>query len=327
MTESDKNSRPNGSVLVVDDTLANLGILYGLLSTADFEVRLAHSGPAALRSILNNPPDVVLLDVMMPGMDGYEVCRRLKDDIVTKDIPILFLTAKSDVADEKLGLELGAVDYIRKPFHAELVLARVRNQFAIKRRLDALSKQHLEWDYQFRLLGQGWLIRFAGGDTHILAPSRGAAYLHLLLNTPHKPILSRDLVFLVVRDESVLQVGDAGQRLDELAISAYRERRKDLIFQLQEAENNNDLGKIQQLKEEKEWLEREISAAVGIHGQLRREASQQERFRKSVGNAIRRTLKEIARLDPALADHLKPPTLRLGGAPIYSPTQDIQWQT
>ncbi|MCK4703838.1 MAG: response regulator [Gammaproteobacteria bacterium] len=327
MTEHIRNSQTNGSVLIADDTTACLCVLYELLSDNDFEVRLAHCGAKALQSIRNNPPDVVLLDIMMPVMDGYEVCRQLKADDATRDIPILFLTAKSDVAGENKGLELGAVDYIRKPFHAESVLARVRNQFALKRRLDTLSSKHTGVDYQFCRQGQGWLIRFAGNDTHILTPSRGAAYLHILLSNAHKPFMARDLVFLVVKDASVLQTGDAGHRLDKLAISAYQERRGTLIIQLQEAEENDDLGAIQLLSEEKGWLERELSAAVGLHGQLRLDVSQQERFRKSVGNAIRRTLKEIAIIEPAMADHLKPPNLRLGGAPIYAPILDKHWQT
>ena len=154
MIEKIKSNQINGSVLVVDDTPANLGILYELLSEANFEVRLAHNGLVALQVIQNNPPDLILLDIMMPDMDGYEVCRQLKADIKTKNIPILFLTAKSDVEDEYLGLELGAVDYIRKPFHAESVLARVRNHFSIKRQLDSFAKESSEQDYQFRQQGQ-----------------------------------------------------------------------------------------------------------------------------------------------------------------------------
>ena len=85
-----------------------------------------------------------------------------------QNIPVLFLTAKSDVEDEHFGLELGAVDYIRKPFHAESVLARVRNHFAIKRQLDSFASDHSEQDYQFRQQGQGWVIRYAGGATYYL---------------------------------------------------------------------------------------------------------------------------------------------------------------
>ena len=327
MTDNSKANKINGSVLVVDDTPAILSILYDLLSQAHFEVCLANSGTAALQIIQNNPPDLILLDIMMPGMDGYEVCRQLKADIKTQNIPILFLTAKNDVEDEHFGLELGAVDYIRKPFHAESVLARVRNHFAIKRKLDSFLDDHGEQDYKFRQQGQGWVIRYAGGETYYLSQSRGAAYLHILLSKPNKEVLTRDLVYEVVHEEAVLHKGDAGNRLDELAISAYRERYQSLTSDLQEAESNNDLGKIKQLGEEKIWLEKELSAAIGIHGQRRQESSQQERFRKSVGNAIRRTLKDIACLSPEMAEHLKPPTLRLGIAPIYAPAINIQWQT
>ena len=171
------------------------------------------------------------------------------------------------------------------------------------------------------------MIRYAGGETYYLSQSRGAAYLHILLSKPNKEVLTRDLVYEVVHEEAVLHKGDAGNRLDELAISAYRERYQSLTSDLQEAESNNDLGKIKQLGEEKIWLEKELSAAIGIHGQRRQESSQQERFRKSVGNAIRRTLKDIACLSPEMAEHLKPPTLRLGIAPIYAPAINIQWQT
>ena len=327
MSKAIENNQINGSILVVDDIPANLGILYELLSKAGLEVRLAYSGSAALKAIKNNPPDLLLLDIIMPGMDGYEVCRQLKADSKTKHIPILFLTAKNDVKDENIGLELGAVDYIRKPFHAESVLARVRNQLAIKQQIDTLLSVHSEQDYQFRLQNQGWIIRYAGGETNYLHQSRGAAYLHLLLSKPNQQILARDLVYEVVHDEAVLHKGDAGNRLDELAISAYRERYQSLISDLQEAEDNNDLGAIMQINEEKTWLEKELSAAIGLNGRRRQETSQQERFRKSVGNAIRRTLKEIERLDTHLADHLKPPCLRMGIAPIYAPSVEIPWQT
>ncbi|HBD07357.1 MAG TPA: two-component system response regulator, partial [Syntrophobacteraceae bacterium] len=84
-------------------------------------------------------PDLILLDIMMPEMDGYEVCRRLKDDETTRHIPILFLTALADAADEAKGLALGAVDYITKPIHPELVRARVRNHLELKR-----YQNHLE---------------------------------------------------------------------------------------------------------------------------------------------------------------------------------------
>ncbi|MCZ8077103.1 MAG: response regulator, partial [Paucibacter sp.] len=105
--------KPN--LLVVDDTPDNLELMFGLLKD-EYRVTVANSGDRCLRMAQGaHPPDLILLDVMMPGMDGYEVCRRLKADARTAAIPVIFLTAKVEVDDETLGLSLGAVDYITKP--------------------------------------------------------------------------------------------------------------------------------------------------------------------------------------------------------------------
>ncbi len=102
-------------VLVVDDTPDNLLLMRELLEE-QYRVRTAGSGPAGLRAAVEEPrPDLILLDVNMPGMDGYEVCRRLKADPLTRDIPLMFLTARADRDDEQQGLALGAVDYLGKP--------------------------------------------------------------------------------------------------------------------------------------------------------------------------------------------------------------------
>ena len=113
-------------ILAVDDTSDNLALLSDLLK-GDYKVKVANNGEQALRIAQNAPvPSLILLDVMMPGMDGYEVCRRLKAEPSTRDIPVIFLTAKSEVEDEKKGLELGAADYIMKPISPPIVLARVK---------------------------------------------------------------------------------------------------------------------------------------------------------------------------------------------------------
>lgn len=125
-------------VLVVDDTADNLRLLKRVLESAQCEVRLAPGGELALKSVASSPPDLVLLDVTMPDIDGFEVCRRLKADESTKDIPVVFLTALDSPDSEGRGLDLGAVDYIAKPFHPSLVKARVWN--------------HLRFDRQRRLL-------------------------------------------------------------------------------------------------------------------------------------------------------------------------------
>ncbi|MEL7639847.1 MAG: diguanylate cyclase [Solidesulfovibrio sp.] len=126
------------TVLIVDDAPSNLAILTESLRD-EFDVRIAGSGPEALRIVGEAPPDLILLDILMPDMDGYAVCRQLKADYTTKNIPVIFLTAKGDVADETLGLALGAVDYITKPFTVPVVKARVRAHVELKRRGDLLE--------------------------------------------------------------------------------------------------------------------------------------------------------------------------------------------
>ena len=119
------------TILVVDDTPDNLILMNSLLK-GDYKVKIANGGAKALKiAESDSPPDLILLDIMMPGMDGYEVCRRLKRNPKTMDIPVIFLTAKAEVEDEKKGLELGAVDYITKPISPPLVMARVKNHLAL----------------------------------------------------------------------------------------------------------------------------------------------------------------------------------------------------
>jgi putative two-component system response regulator len=129
-------------ILVVDDTPGNLSLMNGILQDS-YKVKVANNGEKALAIAVASPrPDLILLDVMMPGIDGYEVCGRLKADAATRDIPVIFLTARSDVADEKRGLELGAVDYIAKPVSPPIVLARVKNHLALKAASDFLRDQN-----------------------------------------------------------------------------------------------------------------------------------------------------------------------------------------
>ncbi|MGF7173758.1 response regulator [Azospirillum doebereinerae] len=125
-------------VLVVDDTPDNLVLMASLLKDT-YKVKVASGGEKALRIAQTVPmPDLILLDIMMPDMDGHAVCRRLKADPATRDIPVVFLTALSDQSDEQAGLELGAVDYITKPISAPILLARVRNHLRLKEAADFL---------------------------------------------------------------------------------------------------------------------------------------------------------------------------------------------
>jgi len=129
---------PRATVLVVDDTPDNLTLMSSLLRD-DYKVKVANSGERALRIARSeSPPDLVLLDIMMPEMDGYQVIEQLKGDPATRDIPVIFLTAKATVDDEKKGLELGAVDYITKPISPPIVLARVKTHLSLKASADFL---------------------------------------------------------------------------------------------------------------------------------------------------------------------------------------------
>ncbi|MBS1187112.1 MAG: response regulator receiver modulated diguanylate cyclase [Burkholderiaceae bacterium] len=132
--------KPNKpSVMIVDDTPANIRVLAESLRR-DYRIRVATSGREALDLIAHvGPPDLLLLDVMMPEMDGYEICRRLKSAPETRNVPVIFVTARAEAADEEYGLKLGAVDYIVKPFHLPIVTARVRNHIELKQKTDLLE--------------------------------------------------------------------------------------------------------------------------------------------------------------------------------------------
>lgn len=118
-------------ILVIDDTPANLSLLNQLLRE-HYRIKLANGPAKGLELALNSPPDLILLDIMMPDMDGYEVCKRLKANPVTAGIPVIFLTAKVGAEDEEMGLAMGAVDFIHKPIAPSVVLARVRTHLQIK---------------------------------------------------------------------------------------------------------------------------------------------------------------------------------------------------
>lgn len=136
--EQEPNTMKQPVVLVVDDTPENLSLMSGLLR-GQYKVKVANSGAKALHIASGSPqPDLIMLDIMMPEMDGYEVCGKLKADPSTRDIPIIFLTAKAGIDDEEKGLELGAVDYITKPISPPIVLARVRTHLALKASADFL---------------------------------------------------------------------------------------------------------------------------------------------------------------------------------------------
>ena len=135
-TETQHQAPHKPTILVVDDTAENLSLLASLLET-DYTVRLANGGSRALKIAQGDVvPDLILLDILMPDVDGFEVCRQLKAHPKTANVPVLFLTAKTAIEDEELGFQLGAVDYITKPISPPRVLARVRAHLSLKEARD-----------------------------------------------------------------------------------------------------------------------------------------------------------------------------------------------
>ena len=131
------------SILIVDDNPTNLEVLSEALSESGFEIAVAIDGESAIEQVDYYPPSLILLDVMMPGIDGFETCQRLKENPQTFEIPIIFMTALSDTAHKVKGLSLGAVDYITKPFQQEEVMARVQTHLEVQHLTQTLKRQNL----------------------------------------------------------------------------------------------------------------------------------------------------------------------------------------
>lgn len=131
----------NGFILIVDDNPTNLSVLCEALNSEGFRFRVAVDGESAIAQVERNQPELILLDVQMPGIDGFETCRRLKANPVTQNIPIIFTTALADTESKTKGFSLGAVDYIPKPFAQEEVIARVRVHLQLKQLTESLEQQ------------------------------------------------------------------------------------------------------------------------------------------------------------------------------------------
>lgn len=125
-------------IMIIDDVPANIKILLSILSD-DYRLFVATTGQQALEGLLTNPVDLILLDILMPGMNGFEVCAALKTNEATCDVPVIFITGVCDPESEKMGLDLGAVDYVSKPFSPAVVKARVRNHLMLQATLLQLA--------------------------------------------------------------------------------------------------------------------------------------------------------------------------------------------
>lgn len=147
-----QNAFEEAKILIVDDVPENLEIAGNILENSGYDVYTADSGKTALELLGNVQMDLILLDIMMPQLDGFETCKIIKNDINTRNIPILFLTAKVDVESVTMGFEYGAVDYIRKPFNAFEMLARVKIHIQLRRASSALEEKNKALERAFREL-------------------------------------------------------------------------------------------------------------------------------------------------------------------------------
>lgn len=140
-----------GNLLIVDDTLNNLRLLSNSLIEEGYKVRGVTNGQMAITAAKTIPPDLILLDIKMPDMDGYQVCKHLKSDPITKDIPVIFLSALDDVIDKVKAFEVGGIDYITKPFHLEEVIARIENQLALTQAKAEITKLNSELEHRVQV--------------------------------------------------------------------------------------------------------------------------------------------------------------------------------
>lgn len=195
-----------GDILIVDDTPENLRLLSNTLTDQGYEVRAVMNGTMALSVAQTDPPDIVLLDIKMPEMDGYEVCLQLKGDIKTYDIPVIFLSALDDTPDKVKAFTVGGVDYITKPFQTEEVLARVENQLTITRLRKKLIAQNDEL-----LRSNQALEQFTSIVSHDLRqPLQGVLGFAKLLGFKCQQTLGKEGMKLVSR------IVDVASHMDEL---------------------------------------------------------------------------------------------------------------
>ncbi|ANC92196.1 GGDEF domain-containing protein [Azospirillum humicireducens] len=204
-------------ILVVDDIPSNVHVLSRILKD-EYDIYFATDGEKALDLVQVRMPDLVLLDIMMPGMDGFEVCRRIKGDPATHDIPVIFISAKSEVEDETRGLEVGAIDFITKPISPPIVKARVRNHLLLKRQTDLLRSL----SFLDGLTGIANRRRF---DDAMSREWRRCARAHLPLSLI---ILDVDH-FKAYNDQYGHQVGDECLRVVAEVLSERTRRPSDLV--------------------------------------------------------------------------------------------------
>lgn len=254
------------TILIVDDTPVNLETLYHYFESLGFEIMMAQSGQAALKRVQYAQPDIILLDALMPDMDGFETCRRLKTSESTKNIPVIFMTALAELEHKVRGFQEGAVDYITKPFHLEEVLARVQTHLALRDLQKQMEVQAVLaergrlarelHDSVTQLLYSINLFAKAGKDAYSLGNTeQGSRHLSRLEETASQALKEMRLLLYELRPVELEQEGLVGAiqlRLDavegrvgvktQLLVNAFTDLpkavEKELYHLIQEALNN-----------------------------------------------------------------------------------------
>jgi two-component system, sensor histidine kinase and response regulator len=207
------------TILIVDDTPANLGVLVETLGDAGYQLMVAEDGEEALAQTAQTQPDLILLDVMMPGVDGFETCRRLKARPSTRDVPVLFMTALNETADKVKAFGAGGVDYITKPIEHEEALARVRTHLALRRLRRELEIQLALKERFMRMAGHDLrsplcLILMAGDLARRQAGIRESAALKYLDNITESAVQMRRIIDTFLEFRVPAANGAANGRVD-----------------------------------------------------------------------------------------------------------------
>src|SRR6266498_1968631 len=277
-------------ILVVDDKPQNHRLIEALLAPYGYAISSAASGEEAIRIVASDPPDLMLLDVVMPGMSGYEVCRWVRANDPTRVLPIVMVTANPD-QDKVAAIDAGADDFVVEPFERHELLARVRSLLRIKSFNDTIAAQAAELARLNRTLEDRVAAQPADDDS---ARPPG---------------------------------GDAGSILDPEAKAQYRARLDELDEELRDAERANDRERAARATNERDAVAHELAAAVGLGGRDRKAASDAERARVNVTRAIKAALDRIGEHSPALGRHLEA-TLRTGQFCSYVPDPRVlvRWE-
>ena len=344
------------TILVVDDDPKHLRLMDALLQPRGYTVVTSSDGAEALDQAHRAYPDLILLDVMMPQVDGFEVCKLLKDHPETRLIPVVMMTALDRMEDRIKGIDAGADDFLTKPVHRDELLARIRTSLRLKRAIDAtLDSLRQEapqpppesHDAVFRQEGDYWTLAYQGSVCR-LKDLKGLHYLAFLLARPGEDCHVITLVTAVDHSQGppatpashalsadqlathhlhVDGLGDAGTVLDPQAKAAYKRRLDELQADVAEAQRWNDLARATTAQAEIEFLTAELAAAVGLGGRDRRVASSAERARLMVTKAIRAALHKLRDNHPTLGHHLAT-SISTGTFCTYTPdpTAPLSWQ-